>query len=465
MAIASIGTRGTAVSGASTTTIARAPTATVDVGRCLVAHFATRENIAIDTVTDAAGNTWEFIARYEHSGTGDAHNEVWLCNVTTQLTTGTNITATFASAVVDKCMALWEYSVGAGTVMRTVEPVVGNQVNAANGFGSAAFSGLASAQRLYFRSGSKRANSTGTITATSGYTTHALNIRSRNSATLAITLRAEHLIATNTGTTSNPTWAVSGNTAANFVAFEEYTPPAAQTLTQNTRFDNGQTFHAPTVTVGPVTLTQGTRYDNDPAFYAATITQGGGGQTLLPGLYTNTSAFYAPTVTATRALTPVRFDNTPTFYAATVTTVRGLTATRLDNAATFFGPTVAVGAVTLTPARFDNAASFYSPLVTQGAGALVLGPDLFVNTNTFYGGLFTQFITFPDFVEPGHVEPGWVGWPYFNAPQFFAATVQPGPVGLFPTRYDDPDAFFGATVGEALLSGNRFQFIRRRRRC
>jgi hypothetical protein len=455
MAIASIGTRGTAVSGASTTTIARAPTATVAVGRCLLAHFATRENVAISTVTDAAGNTWEFLGRFSHVGTGDAHSEVWLCNVTTQLTTGTTITATFGSAVIDKCMALWEYSVGAGNALRTVEPVVGNQVNAANGFGSAAFAGLASQQRLYFRSGSKRANSTTTITATSGFTTHALNIRSRNSGTLAIVLRAEHLIATNTGTTSNPTMAVSGNTAALFVALEEYTPPAAQDLTP-ALFTNANTFYTHTVTVGPVTLTPAL-YENEQVFYSPTVDQPAGTQDLLPGLYTNNQTFYGPTVAATYTLTPARYDNAQTFYAATVAAgAVNLTPARYDNANTFYTASVAAGAVNLTPARYDNANTFYAATLAVGAATLL--PARLDNVNVFYGptvtttaaGLVqnTRFDNANTFyaatVSPGGVtiSPARVN----GFQSFYEPTVTPGAVTLTPARYDNGQTFYAATV-------------------
>jgi hypothetical protein len=449
MAIASIGTRGTAVSGASTTTIARAPTATVAVGRVLVAHFAARQNIAISTVTDAAGNTWQFIGRYSHSGTGDAHNEVWLCNVTTQLTTGTNITATFGSAIVDKCMALWEYSVGSGNVLQVVEPVVGNQVNAANGFGSAAFAGLASAQRLYFRSGSKRANSTGTITATSGYTTHALNIRSRNSSTLAITLRAEHLIATNTGTTSNPTWAVSGNTAANFVAFEEYSPPAAQTLTQNTRFDNGQTFYNPTVTVGAVSLTV-PLYTNTQVFYTHEVTASGGPQSLTVPLYTNNNTFYARSVTSSYSVTAARYDNANAFYAPSVAAVYTLTAARFDNVNTFYSATVVNAGNILFPPYYTNNNTFYNATLAANNSLTVNRYD---NSNAFYNINVVQNITFLDWVEPGHVEDGWVSWPYFNAPTFFEATLTPGALGITVPLLLNTNVFYDVAVdgGEALL--------------
>jgi hypothetical protein len=129
--------------------------------------------------------------------------------------------------------------------------------------------------------------------------------------------------------------------------------------------------------------------------------------------------------------------------------VVNLSPTRFDNAQTFYAPSVAVGAVTLLPARFDNVNRFYSPVISTGSA--ILAPDRFDNTNTFYGptavrgtitltpdrldntnqfyGAFvssgsTQEITFPDWVEPGHVEPGWVSWPYFNANQFFSPTVE-----------------------------------------
>lgn len=209
-------------------------------------------------------------------------------------------------------------------------------------------------------------------------------------------------------------------------AFEVPSGSSPQTLTQASRFDNGNQFFAATVGRGTVTLTPA-RYDNGQTFYAATVSQGGGPQTLLPGLYTNTQAFYAPTVTATRVLTPARFDNSNTFYAATVG--RGpvnLSPARYNNGQAFYSATITATRA-LTPARFDNANAFYTPVVSQAGGPQFLAPNLYTNPNAFYGGLTTLYITFPDWVEDGWVEDGWVEWPYFNQNQFFAATVTQGP--------------------------------------
>lgn len=230
MAIASVGTRGTQISGASGTTIARAPSAAVAAGRCLVAYIATRENPGSASIADAQGNIWVPLGVFSHSA-DNAHSYAWLCNVQTALGTADTITVSFGTAIVDKCLALWEYSVAAGKILAEADLPVGNELTNANGFGAATFSGLPNLQRLYFRSGTKRANSTGAITPTSGFVSHGLTIRSRNNAAGACVLRAEHRIATSTEATSNPVWAVAGNTAALFMALDEVDPPAPSELT------------------------------------------------------------------------------------------------------------------------------------------------------------------------------------------------------------------------------------------
>ncbi|MGL4649242.1 MAG: immunoglobulin domain-containing protein [Caldilineaceae bacterium] len=112
-------------------------------------------------------------------------------------------------------------------------------------------------------------------------------------------------------------------------------------LTQTSRFDNAQTFYAPTVTPGAVTLS--------------------------PGRYDNAQTFYAPTVTSTVTLSPARLDNAQAFYA----------------------PTVTPGAVTLSPGRYDNAQTFYGPVVTLEGGAQTLLPARLDNTQIFYGPTVT----------------------------------------------------------------------------
>lgn len=78
-------------------------------------------------------------------------------------------------------------------------------------------------------------------------------------------------------------------------------------VTQTSRFDNANTFHNPTLSVGAVNLDV-PPVENTSVFYAATVTSTGGGQDLAPGLYTNAQTFYAPDVTQGAAPEP---DNRP----------------------------------------------------------------------------------------------------------------------------------------------------------
>lgn len=203
----------------------------------------------------------------------------------------------------------------------------------------------------------------------------------------------------------------------NAQTFYTATVTATRVLTA-ARYDNAQTFYAPTVTPGAITLTP-VRYDNGQTFYSPTVSQASGAQNLLPSLYTNSQTFYGPVVTTIRALTATRYDNSNTFFAATVSSVRALTVPRYDNTQTFYAAVVSAGAVTLQPGLFTNTNDFYSPTVASVGG--------------------TQNLTFIDWVDPGHVEPGWVGWPYFNANQFFPAQAS-YPQYINPTLFTDGGA-------------------------
>lgn len=203
--------------------------------------------------------------------------------------------------------------------------------------------------------------------------------------------------------------------------------PGLQTLTP-ARFDNSNQFFAPTVTRGAVTLTAA-RFDSTQTFYAATVLRGA--VTLNATRFDNAQSFFAPTVgRGTVTLTPTRFDNGQTFYAATVSQSGGgqaLLPSLYTNDQTFYTPTVGRGAVSLTPGLLANDQTFYVPTVTPGA--VTITPPTWNNTLAFYSatvgaaGGATQSIIFPDWVDSGWVESGWVGWPYFNANQFFGAEV------------------------------------------
>jgi hypothetical protein len=489
---------GTGISAASSTTFtlttATNTLASGDFALLTVASDNTSTadaNSSDHTSVSGGTGTWSKLGEYTN-GNGAAAagvtTSVWLFQATGTVSLGTVITVTLGTARVDKVASMWKYTKAAGTSIRLDPDAATNPINngidAANGFGSVAFAGLPSQSRLYYRGLGKEANSTTAITVSGSFTAITGN-RSRNNAS-AILLRGEFRINTSTGETSNPTLAVVGDTAGVFVALEEFTPPAAQSLTQATRFDNSNTFYAPTVTRGTVTLNQGTRYDNTQEFYAATVSQAGGGQSLTQNTrYDNGQTFYGPTVTrgavtltAARfdnaqtffaptvgrgavTLTPARYDNGQTFYAATITATRTLTASRYDNTTTFYAPIVSTGALTIAPDRYDNAQTFYGPTVTTvnnltparfdntqafysptvGIVAVQdLQPSLYTNQNQFFGGLTTLYITFPDWVEPGWVEDGWVAWPYFNRNQFFSATVTQGDAPQNDQRGDGVDA-------------------------
>jgi len=376
VAIASVGTMGTGVSSTSSTTFTLSTaTNTLASGDFALLTVATDNTSTADgntsdhTAVSGGTGTWSKLGEYTNTVGGAAADgvttSVWLFEATGAVGTGTTITITLGTARVDKVASMWKFTKAASTTIhKDTEPAtnpLNNGVDASNGFGSVAFSGLSSKSRLYYRGLGKEANTTTAITvSTSPATFTAITgNRSRNNAS-AITLRGEFLINTGTGATSNPTLAVTGDTAGVFVALVEI---ANQTLTPSL-FTNDNTFYAPTVTVGSVTLTP-SLFSNTNTFYAATVSQGAP-QDLTASLFTNSQTFYAPTVTrGTVTLTPSLFTNSQTFY----------------------GPTVTRGAVTLSPSLFSNSQTFYAATVTPGTTTLQAG--LFTNSQTFYAPTVT----------------------------------------------------------------------------
>lgn len=162
----------------------------------------------------------------------------------------------------------------------------------------------------------------------------------------------------------------------------------AQTLTPGL-FTNTSSFYAPTVAPGSVTLTPA-RYDNAQTFYAATVANTSGPQTLTPARFDNTGTFYAHTVTPGGVvLQPGILTNSQAFYGAVVT-LGGVTLSpgRVNNTNSFYSPTVSPGSVTLTPGLFSNTNGFYGPTVSQ-AGTQTLAAGLFTNTSAFYAPTVT----------------------------------------------------------------------------
>lgn len=234
MAIASKGTMGTGASSTSNASYSMTTaTTTLAVGDVAILTSISDNTTTVDgdnsevtSVTDSAGNRWTKLGEYTNSPGGVAADgvtcSVWMTKCTAQLNTGGTITINFNGNRTDKCCSAFAYTVAAGKVLNRAAPLVTSEVNAANGFGSSAFSGLVSQQRLYYRGLGKEANSTTDITVSGSFTLISMT-RSRNNAA-AVIVRGEFRINTSTGETSNPTLAVSGDTAGLFFALDEVTP-------------------------------------------------------------------------------------------------------------------------------------------------------------------------------------------------------------------------------------------------
>lgn len=232
MAIARVSTRGNAVSSTSSNSLGFATTgAAIPVGAAFIVAVGSKNIATADGITnthtglnDGLGNVYTKLGEYTNAPSAAVEvgicQSLWLCNVTVQIPVGTTVTASFSANVIDKSIHGDEFSVGADKKLQQVGSSVNTEVTAATGFGSAVISGLPSAARLYYRAMSKEANSTTALTPTTNFTNIGLATRSRNNAA-AVSMRGEFRINTSTGETSNPTFAVTGDTASVFVALAE----------------------------------------------------------------------------------------------------------------------------------------------------------------------------------------------------------------------------------------------------
>jgi hypothetical protein len=233
--IANLGQLGNTAHAASASSVTHT-TATTNMvaGDCGVLFVVTDNIAAVDgnnnehtSVTGGTG-VWTKVSEYTNSNAGAGNGvtiSLWIFNSTGTNSIGTVFTINFSGAIVEKALTMHGYSKATGTLLvASAEPgtnPITSQVDAANDFGSSAFAGLASASRLYFRAMGKEANSVTDITPSTNFTVTG-RTRSQNAAS-AVFSRGEYRINTSTGETSNPTLAVSGDTAGLFAAFVEST--------------------------------------------------------------------------------------------------------------------------------------------------------------------------------------------------------------------------------------------------
>jgi hypothetical protein len=230
-----------AVTGGATSVAGTTVTAAITVGEQFIVGVVTKNVATADGVStthtsvadNATSSTNVYTKLGEYTNAPSAAVEVgvcvsvWLCRVTTAMPIGTTVTAQLGASIIDRGIFGDAYAVSAGNMLQLTGSPTNTEVTAANGFGSAVISGLSSAARLYFRAMGKEAASTTAITATTNFTSLGIALRSRNNAA-AVCPRGEFRLNTSTGETSNPTMAVSGDTASVFVALSEVAIPQSQ---------------------------------------------------------------------------------------------------------------------------------------------------------------------------------------------------------------------------------------------
>lgn len=231
--IVSVGTVGSDQSAVSSTSYTFTTTTTIPAGNIgilinVADNLSTIDGTTFNEHTNVTGGVgvWTKQGEYVNSGGGAASGatvSVWTFRATANNPIGTVFSLAYSSSVTEKAATMWQVSVtGTSSLILDPQPAtnpISNEVNAAADFGSVTFSGLTSKQRLWFRGLGKELNSATAITPSAGFTITG-RTRSSNTAS-AVIVRAEFLISTSTGETSNPTLAGAGDSAGLFLALIE----------------------------------------------------------------------------------------------------------------------------------------------------------------------------------------------------------------------------------------------------
>lgn len=258
-----------------------------------------------------------------------------------------------------------------------------------------------------------------------------------------------------TASTSEPTWVpdppilMRRPARSKSVAYVSVSG-GGQTLTPGL-FTNSSTFYAPTASPGAVALTPGL-FTNSSTFHAPTVSST---YALAAPLYADADTFYAATILADRTLQPGLFSDADTFHAATVSGAYALAPSLYVDPDTIHAATV-VSVYLLAPSLYTDPDAFYSPAVSA---TYTLTPGLYDDGDTFYThvvslggsqtlvpGLYVDSDTFysPTVSSTYTLTPAL----YADPDTFYSATISSTYV-IAPTLYVDPDTFYAATVGSS----------------
>jgi hypothetical protein len=166
--------------------------------------------------------------------------------------------------------------------------------------------------------------------------------------------------------------------------------------------------------------------------------QSASAQTLIASLFTDTDAFYAPSVSAIYYLTPDIYDDSAndTFYAPSISANNTLTPDLFSDSDVFYSPSISASD-TLTPGLFSDTDTFYQP--TAAPGAVTLSPDLYDDSanDAFYAPSVSSY----ESLTPNL---------FTDSDTVYSPTVTPGAVSLSPDLYSDDDTFYAPSIGQRL---------------
>lgn len=231
MGIASLTSLGSVSDKTAGTSITLTTTDSADPS-ILVVVIVAKDNAAtadgntseVTSVTDTAGTSYVKAREFCNAqGAADAGATVAIYYgiPPVKLNTGDTIVANFSDSRTASCLSAWSYLIGVGSTMAVVGS--GDLANDAADPGSIAISGLTSGEYLYVRATAGEVASGLNWTATASYTNFANASTAGGASDTNMAIRGEFIIATGTGSTSDPTW-TAADCASTMVAFQESGP-------------------------------------------------------------------------------------------------------------------------------------------------------------------------------------------------------------------------------------------------
>lgn len=228
------------------TQLAGSPSATVAVGRVLIARAATEPaaNATGDTsylsLSDTGNNTWVKVKEYSRSDT--ITTALWYCIVTTQLTTSSTITLTVSASVTPKALSVDEWAISDPNVSVLVG--AGVQANANNPAPSIDV-GSSGTERLFYSALGLEGPTGDTYVEEilDDWTERTVAGTTGGASFSNETIRSASKVSTAQVVDHNPTLGAGRSYAAFIAALRNYTAPAQSiTLGQASESDAADTF-------------------------------------------------------------------------------------------------------------------------------------------------------------------------------------------------------------------------------